>query len=304
MVLHRRDQHFGRQLEETRLECARERHRPFGQRGHLVEHRGIDDRLPAFGLGRGHGAGPDALAPRLEIGAHESLLQGGEVAARGAQRDRFARMKTMAAGHAPGGDAEDLPVDHLLAVQHDDPMDRPHELHGSGAPAHAPRDRNRVERGLDDAREEFGGRLTRASRAAEEELALVVVETGEFVDFHAAGLGKSGRGAGRLAGGVERGRDRRPAALDALLRLAIEELGHLHGEAARREIGLGGGVREARGLEAGLDAVAEGRAERREALGRHFLRADLDQEVVAVHFGRFVMRTVSEDGPFFAEPQR
>ena len=238
---------------------ARERHRPFGQRGHLVEHVRVDDGLAAFGLGRGEGAGPDALAPRLEVGAHEALLERGQVSARRAQRDRLAGMEAVAARHAAGRDAEDLPVDHLVAVQHDDPVDRPHELRGPRAPAHAPRDRERIERGLHDAGEELRGRLARARRPAEEELALVVVEARELVDLHAAGFGEGGRGACRLAGGVEGGRNRRAAALDALLRLAVEELRHLHREAARREVGERRAVRRARGLESGDDAVAERR---------------------------------------------
>ena len=69
----------------------------------------------------------------------------------------------------------------------------------------------------------------------------------------------------------------------------------MHGnrQAARREPGLGRAVREACGLETRDDAGAKGFAERGEALGRHFLGADLDQEVVAVHLGRFFMRTVA-----------
>ena len=81
---------------------------------------------------------------------------------------------------------------------------------------------------------------------------------------------------------------------------------HENRQAARREPGLGRAVREARGLQARDDAGAEGLAERGETLGRHLLRADFDQEVVAVHFGRFFMRTVSPQGtvPFSLERKR
>jgi len=95
--------------------------------------------------------------------------------------------------------------------------------------------------------------------------------------------GPSRGGARRLAWGVEGSRDRRAGTLEPLLRLAIEELRDLECEAARREIGLGGGIGQARGLQAGGDAIAERLAERDEALRGHFLRADLDQEIVARH---------------------
>ena len=172
-------------------------------------------------------------------------------------------------------------------------MHGPDELGGPRSPAHAPRDRELVERGLHDAGQQLCGLFAGARRPAEQELALVVVEARELIDLHAAGVGKSVRGARRLAGGVERGRDRRAAALDPLLRLAVEQLRDLHREAPRREIRERRAVREAGGIQASDDAVAERFAEGDEALRRHFLRADLDQEVVAVHF--FFIRTVASE---------
>ena len=180
----------------------------------------------------------DARAASLEIGAHVALLQGREIAARGAQRNRLAGVEAMAARHAPGGDAEDLARHDGVAVQHDDPVHGPHELSLAVAPAHAPRDRQRVERRLDDARQELGGGLARPRGPAEQELAPVVADARELVDLDAAGLGEGARGARRLAGGIEGGGHRRAASLDALLRLPIEELVHDHREAARRELGL------------------------------------------------------------------
>ena len=90
------------------------------------------------------------------------------------------------------------------------------------------------------------GRVVRQNRNSP----LVVVEARELIDLHAAGVGKCARSARRLAGGVERGRDRRAAALDPLLRLAVEQLRDLHREAPRREIRERRAVREAGGIQA------------------------------------------------------
>ena len=63
-------------------------------------------------------------------------------------------------------------------------------------------------------------------------------------------------------------------------------------------------MRKPRGIEARDDGVAKRLGERDEALWRHFLDADLDQEIVAVH--RFFIRTVDSEGtvPFSAEPEK
>jgi hypothetical protein len=248
--------------------------------------------VPPFRL-RGRGdTGADALAARLEVGAHETLFERGEVAAGRTERDRLLRVETMAAGHAAGRDPEDLAGNDRFAVQHHHPMHGSDELRRAVAPAHPSSDRQAVERCLHDAGKEPRGRLAGAGRAAEEELAFGILDARELVDADAAGLGESLRGTSRLAGGVEGGGNRRAPALDTLLRLLIEELRDGDRQAARREISLRRAVRQARGLEAGDEAVPECLAEGLEALRRHFLGADLDQEVVAVHLERLVMRTV------------
>ena len=246
---------------------------------------------PSFSAAAMTAAGSRAAG--LEIGAHVALLQGPEIAARGAQCNRLPGVEAMPARHAPGGDAEDLARHDGVAVQHDDPVHGPHELGLAVAPAHASRDRKRIERRLDDAGQELGGGLARPRGPAEQGLAPVVADARELLDLDATGLGEGACGARRLARGIESGGYRRAATLDALLRLPVEELAHADCEAAWREPGLGRAVREACGLETRDDAGAEGLAERGEALGRHLLRADFDQEIVAVHLGRFFMRTVA-----------
>jgi hypothetical protein len=45
---------------------------------------------------------------------------------------------------------EDFRIDDLAAVEHQQPVRRAHELGFAGAPAHPPRDRQRLERRLHD----------------------------------------------------------------------------------------------------------------------------------------------------------
>ena len=66
-------------------------------------------------------------------------------------------MEAVAARHAAGREAENLARHDLVAVQHHDPVHGPHELGVAGAPAHAPRDRQLVERRLHDAGQQCGG---------------------------------------------------------------------------------------------------------------------------------------------------
>src|SRR5205823_744139 len=70
VVRERRDQHFPRQREEALLEAPRERHRPLGERRHLIEERGGDERAAARVRRRGRDLGPDALAARRQIREH------------------------------------------------------------------------------------------------------------------------------------------------------------------------------------------------------------------------------------------
>ena len=163
------------------------------------------------------------------------------------------------------------------------------------APAHAPRDRQRSSAGLHDARQQLAAGSPGARRPAEQELALVVVRCASASRPRRR---RSRRRRSRRGSACRRRRRRpRPAARAARRAAPAAGRGACCTPTARRRgvyQACGGAVRQARGLRPGDDAVAEGLAEGGEALRRHFLRADLDQEVVAVHFGGFVMRTVSE----------
>ncbi len=284
VVLHRRDEHLRRKLEEARFEMARHRHRPLGQRRHFVEKRLVDDRDAALGFGRGDGARANAFAACLEIGEHmAAAFEHREITAGRTECDRLRRMKPMAARHPTGREAEDFSGDNVVAVQQDDPMNRADELHRARAPTHAPRDRKLIERGLHDPRQELSGANSGPRQLAEQEFSLGVVDAREFVDGDTAGFGEGLGRARRLSRGVERNGDRRAAPLDTLLGLAIEELLHQHSEAARREVGERSAVREPGGIEARDDGVAKRLGERNEAFRRQFLDADLDKKVVARH---------------------
>ena len=117
----------------------------------------------------------------------------------------------MAACHPAGRQAEDFARDDSVAVQQDDPVDGADELRRARAPAHAPRDRQLIERGLHDARQVFSGANAGPGQLAEEEFALGVVDSRQFVDGDTAGFGKSLRRARRLTGRVECRGDRRAA---------------------------------------------------------------------------------------------
>jgi hypothetical protein len=60
----------------------------------------------------------------------------------------------MPVGYVCGRDAQDLPGHDLAAEEHQDPVHGTHELGLARTPAHASRNRQRVERGLHDAGQE------------------------------------------------------------------------------------------------------------------------------------------------------
>ena len=203
-------------------------------------------------------------------------------------------MEAVAARHAARLETENLARHDLFAVQHHDPVHGPHEFGVAGAPAHAPRDRQLVERRLHDAGQQCGGFRAGARRLAEQELAFRFRHARERGHGDAAGFRECGRRPRRLAARIEGGRHRRPAALDLLFGLFAGEPAHEHGETARRRVGERGAVREMRGIESCGDAVAESFREREQALRRQFFRADLDEEI-----GRLHLRRPEGTVPFF-----
>ena len=73
------------------------------------------------------------------------------MAAGGPDADLVVCVKPVTAGNVAGFDTEYRSRYDSVAVEHDQPVDRPHELVLSRTPAHAPGYRQRVERRLDNA---------------------------------------------------------------------------------------------------------------------------------------------------------
>ena len=70
VVLQSRDQHFARQFEKAGIEAARDAHRPFHERRHLVEELGFKDRPSAEFTRLRRREQTDFLAPLREIRDH------------------------------------------------------------------------------------------------------------------------------------------------------------------------------------------------------------------------------------------
>ena len=159
VVLHGGDRHLGRQLEEARVEAAGERHGPLHQRRDLVEQGVGNHRLAAEARGLRRHALADGLAPLVDVGEHlAALVQRRDVGGGRGDAQRLRRHEAVAEGQVRRGDAQDLAGHDVPAEQHQHPVHGPHELRLARAPAHAPGDRQRVERGLHDARQQACGR--------------------------------------------------------------------------------------------------------------------------------------------------
>ena len=72
----------------------------------------------------------------------------------------------MAAGHAASGNPEDLAGNDVATEHHHHPVHRAHEFGRAGAPAHALRDGQRIERGLHDPGQQANRARARLSRPA------------------------------------------------------------------------------------------------------------------------------------------
>ena len=284
MILHGRDDDLGWKLEEPVLEAAGDRHRPLDQRGDLVEQRAAHQRDAVERSGEFEHAAADPLAPLGKRSHHVAGRLEPAFIGRRRDPDRPAAMKAMPARDAAGGNAQQRAVHDVAAEQHDDPVHRPDELRGTAPPAHPLRDRQLVERFLDDARQQGNGLLAGAPAFVEQEGALGFLDPAEAADRGAAGFRKRGCGTRGLAVGIEGGRDRGALAPDLLLGLAHGEARNPDGEPPRRGVGDHLAMLEPGGAEAAHDAVGKGAGKLRQRLGRKFLGADLDQEVALLHF--------------------
>lgn len=201
VVLHGGDQGFLRDLEEALLEGADQRHRPLDQCSHFVEQaRRHDGAALLLGGQFGHALG-DQLAALGEIGQHMSAAQVFQIRCRAGNTHIVRIVEAVATGFAPGFLGEDLALDHIVAEQHHQPLGRTHELLAASCPAHPLGNRQFVQRGLDDARQQAGGRLA-GDGLAEAQLRTALVD---LLQIHAALLGEAQGCLGRVTAGVEGG---------------------------------------------------------------------------------------------------
>ncbi|MNZ54241.1 hypothetical protein D3C78_721390 [compost metagenome] len=186
----------------------------------------------------------------------------------------------MAAGFATGLLGEDLAVDHVVAEEHHQPLGRTDELVAARGPAHAFGNRQIVQRGFDDARQQADGRLA-GNSLAELQFRTALVDQ---LQVDAALLGEAEGGRGRVAIGIERGLQRRAVEVHAAVRLLHGELVDLHGQTTRGGVAAGGGVAEAGGLQTLLDAGEEGFAEALQRFRRQLFGAQFNQEILRAHY--------------------
>ena len=283
VVRERRDQHFPRQREEALLEAPRERHRPLGERRHLIEERGGDERAAARVRRRGGDFGLDALAARRQIRQHMAALTERALVGSGAgDADRSRRVKAMTTREVAGRGVEERRGDHLASEQHHHPVHRAHEHRSALAPVHAARNGQRIEHLAHEVGQQINRALAGLRADEEEEFPFAFVELLERFDARPAALGEGERGARRLPSRTEGGGKGRSAALHVLLGLPRGEALRPHRQAPRggkaRELP----VREARLVEPRGKSRHERLLERAQRPRRQLLGADLEEEVVTL----------------------
>ena len=273
-------QRFGRHAEELALEPAGNRHWPLGEVGQLVQQRIVELWYAA-----GHTRGPsdlvvDTLAPLAWIGQHVAGAHRIQPAVRIGQMHRLRVHEAMAARLAAAAQAQHAAVDDVGAVQDHQPVRRTHEAVVVVGPAHRPRDRQRLQRLLDDFRQQRRHRLPRLDRPPDEPATLVGFQSFQLLDADAAGLREAKQRLRRLACRIERRSQRRATAFQRLLRLRRGYRGNICSQAPGRGIGLGQvetGVDAAPG-QAVADAAQESGGQFVQRLRRQLLGAQLDQQ--------------------------
>ncbi len=280
VVLESGGQHLARQGQEALLEAPGEYDRPFHQRGHFLEQRLRDQRTPLHVGRRRRDLRADVLAPRREVGQHVPALAQRALIGSGARdADRPRGVKTMATREMARGGVEERAGHHLPAVQHHHPVHRAHEQGVARAPVHAAWNRQRIQRGLDQPREQRHRALTGPGTQEEQERPLAFIQARQRLDARAATLGERERRTRRQACGIERRVHRRSAALEVLLGLLGGEALHPHGEppwcCKANELT----VRQARLVEARGEARDEGLLQGGERLGWQLLGADFKEEI-------------------------
>ena len=279
VVLHGGDQRFLRYVEETLFERTDQRHRPFDQGGHFIQQCRRHDGGAVLGLGQFLDAGGDLLAALGKVGNHEGATQVMGVAGGALDHHVVVGVETMATGHTAGLLREDFAIDHVVTEQHHQPLGRADELFLACSPAHALGDRQIIQCGFNDARQQTDGALT-GDRLAEFQLGATLVD---LAQLDTALLGKAEGRLGRVAVLVEGCLHGRSVEIDGAVRLLAGQLVDMHGEAARRSVVAGALIAQAGGLETLFDASQEGFAEALQSLGWQLFGAQFNQEIMCTH---------------------
>ena len=281
VVAHGGDQHRRRHFQKTRVERARDCYRPLHQRRHLVQQRLVQHRLPTeSGGGVLHALRHAGTA----VGKAGDDVRGGQasfVLTRVVDGDRLRVMKAVSAAGVAGRETEARQLQHLPAVQRDQPVHRAHELAVLAvAPAHAPVDGQRLERRVEQARQDHRQRVAGLHGAVHQPGAFVSLHGLQRRHVHAAGLRKAEQRPRRLAIGVECCLHRRAPALHLARRRRRPHVRHAHGEAPRACEQLAGSpcIGETGFDQALQQALAKRRRQRGERPRRQLLGADLDQQ--------------------------
>ena len=186
----------------------------------------------------------------------------------------------MPAGACARAYAEHIAGHDFVAMQHDQPVHRAHELRLTGAPAHAAWNRQAVERGLHDAGQQVGCRLTGLAGFANEPRALVAFFLLELGGVNAA-LRRERDARLRQLAILVGNADRRALENQVFVGLCTGEVGHQQAKPARACIRLGASKSEVAVLQQAGELFGKRVAQLAQRSRRHFLGAQLDQEIGA-----------------------
>ena len=136
VVLDRGGDHFGRQIEEFRIESAHQHDRPFDKAGGLLEQAFILDQFEALRESEIARLGTDRLGTRVAVDDDFGLVELLRVIGEAPRREGFRRHEAMAARDIARGDAVDREGNHFAIERREDRLQGPHPAQGAGAPAH------------------------------------------------------------------------------------------------------------------------------------------------------------------------
>ena len=135
--------HFGRQVEERRLELAHQHDRPFDQARDFLEQAFVLDERQPLSEGEVLGVGEDDRLAPVGVEHDLGLLQRVDVIVVAADMNWLGRHEAMAPGHVAGRNPVDLERDDLrrLVLGRERAHDSAQRAHPAQAPRASPRPR-------------------------------------------------------------------------------------------------------------------------------------------------------------------